>query len=177
MTRMFLLLSLTLVWMGACTPETSSAPEMPPSAVETLDRIDLRTPVPMLPMMAKRQKENMRDHLLVVQEIIAALVSDDFAAVERAARRIGFSEDTRQMCTRMGAAAPGFTEQALAFHHRIDRVAVAARERDRVGVLEQLGATLEICTACHSTWKQQVVDEATWERLASTGPSSQEKRH
>jgi hypothetical protein len=46
-----------------------------------------------------------------------------------------------------------------------------------VGVLEQLGATLEICTACHSTWKQQVVDEATWERLASTGPSSQEKRH
>jgi hypothetical protein len=177
MTRMFLLLSLTLVWMGACTPETSSAPEMPASAAEMLDRIDLRTPLPMLPMMAKRQKENMRDHLLVVQEIIAALVSDDFAAVERSAQRIGFSEDTRQMCTRMGAAAPGFTEQALAFHHLIDRVAVAARERDRVGVLEQLGATLEICTACHSTWKQQVVDEATWERLASTGPSSQEKRH
>jgi hypothetical protein len=174
---MFLLLSLTLVWMGACTPETSSAPEMPASAAEMLDRIDLRTPLPMLPMMAKRQKENMRDHLLVVREIIAALVGDDFAAVERAAQRIGFSEDTRQMCTRMGAAAPGFTEQALAFHHLIDRVAVAARERDRVGVLEQLGATLEICTACHSTWKQQVVDEATWERLASTGPSSQEKRH
>ena len=177
MTRMFLLLSLTLVWMGACTPETSSAPEMPASAAETLDRIDLRTPLPMLPMMAKRQKENMRDHLLVVQEIIAALVSDDFAAIERAAQRIGFSEDTRQMCTRMGAAAPGFTEQALAFHHGVDRVAVAAHARDRVGVLEQLSATLGICTACHSTWKQQVVDEATWERLASTGPSSQEKRH
>jgi hypothetical protein len=177
MTRMILLLGLTLMWMSACTPEISSAPEMPPSAAETLDRIDLRAPVPMLPMMAKRQKENMRDHLLVVREIVVALVSDDFATIERAAQRIGFSEDQRQMCTQMGAAAPGFTEQALAFHHMIDRVAVAARERDRVGVLEQLGATLEICTACHSTWKQQVVDEATWERLASTGPSSQEKRH
>jgi phage-related minor tail protein len=126
----------------------------------------------MSPTMAKRQKENMRDHLLVVQEIIGALVSDDFATIERAAQRIGFSEDTRQMCTRMGAAATGFTEQALAFHHRVDRVADAARERDHAGVLEQLGATLEICTACHATWKQQLVDEATWERLASTGPSS-----
>ncbi|MBW1845128.1 MAG: cytochrome c [Deltaproteobacteria bacterium] len=177
MTRMFLLLGLTLVWMGACTPETSTAPELPASAAEKLDRIDLRTPLPLPPMMAKRQKENMRDHLLVVKEIIGALVSDDFATIERAAQRIGFSEGTRQMCTRMGAAAPGFTEQALAFHQRVDRVAAAAREGDRVGVLEQLGATLEICTACHATWKQQVVDEATWERLASTGPSSQEKQH
>ncbi len=172
MIRLTLLLGSALVLMCACTPETSSAPETPPSAAETLDRIDPRTPVPMLPMMAKRQKENMRDHLLAVREIIVALASDDFAAVERAAQRIGFSEDKKQMCTQMGAAAPGFTEQALAFHHMVDRIAVAARERDRVGALVQLGATLEICTACHSTWKQQVVDEATWERLASTGPSS-----
>jgi cytochrome c556 len=74
----------------------------------------------------------------------------------------------------MGAAAPGFTEQALAFHSTVDRIAVAASERDRLRVLEELGATLEICTACHATWKQQIVDEATWERLASAGPSSQE---
>jgi len=183
MTRFTLLLGSALVLMGACTPETSPVPEvmsiteMPPSAAETLDRIDLRTPVPMLPMMAKHQKENMRDHLLAVREIIHALASDDFAAVERAARRIGFSEDKRQMCTHMGAAAPGFTEQALAFHHMADRIAVAARERDRLRVLGQLGATLEICTSCHTTWKQQVVDEATWERLTSTGPPSQEKQH
>jgi len=183
MIRIVLLLSLalvslvSLVWMGACRPETSSAPETPPSAAETLDRIDLRAPVPLLPMMAKRQKENMRDHLLAVREIVVGFASDDFAAIERAAQRIGFSEDKRQMCTQMGAAAPGFTEQALAFHHRVDGIADAARERDRVRVLAQLGATLETCTACHSTWKQQVVDVATWERLTSTGSPSQEKRH
>jgi hypothetical protein len=119
-------------------------------------------------MMVNHQKENMRDHLLAVQEIVRAVASDDFAAIERAAGRIGFSEETGQMCTHMGAAAPGFTEQGLAFHHTADGIAVAARERDRVRVLEQLGATLETCTSCHSSWKQQIVDEATWEKLTST---------
>ena len=169
-----LLLGSALALMAACRPETSppreamSTAEMPPSAAETFDRMDLRTPVPMLPMMASHQKENMRDHLLAVQEIVLALASDDFAAVERAAARIGFSEETGQMCTHMGAAAPGFTEQALAFHHTADGIAVAARERDRVRVVAQLGATLETCTACHAKWKQQVVDEATWQGMTST---------
>jgi hypothetical protein len=76
----------------------------------------------------------------------------------------------------MGAAAPGFTEQALAFHHKVDGIALAANERDRVRVLDQLGATLAICTSCHSTWKQQIVDEGTWEKLTSTGQPSQAKQ-
>jgi hypothetical protein len=178
MTLRALLLSSALALMSACTRETSPAPEeisiaeMPPSAAETIDRMDMRTPVPMVPMMANHQKENMRDHLFAVQEIVLALASDDFAAVERAAGRIGFSEERGQMCTHVGAAAPGFTEQALAFHHTADRIAIAARERDRVRVLGELGATLETCTSCHSTWKQQVVDEATWQSLTSTGSTA-----
>jgi len=173
-----LLLASALALMGACTreqalaPEVMSIAELPPSAAETLDLMDVRTPVPMLPMMANHQKENMRDHLLAVQEIVLALASEDYAAIERAAGRIGFSEETGQMCTHMGAAAPGFTEQALAFHHTADGIAIASRERDRGRVLGQLGATLEACTSCHSTWKQQVVDEASWQRLTSTAPTA-----
>lgn len=161
-----------LALLAACTPEPSPAPAMPPSAAEALDRMDPRSPVPMLPRMADHQKENMRDHLLAVQEIVLALASDDFATIERAAGRIGFSEETGQMCTHMGAAAPGFTEQALAFHHSADLVASAARERDRARVMARLGATLETCTSCHAKWKQQVVDEATWQALTSTGPTA-----
>jgi hypothetical protein len=164
MTRRVVLLGVALAGMLACSreqspapPETSSA-EPKPSAAETLDRLDSRKPVPLLPKMAAHQKENMRDHLLVVQEIVLALASEDFAAVERAASRIGFSEETGRMCAHMGAAAPGFTDQALDFHHTADRIAVAARERDRVRVLAELGATLETCTSCHATWKQQLVD-------------------
>jgi Cytochrome C' len=145
---------------------TASATTLAPS--EALDRLDTRTPVPLLPMMANHQKQNMRDHLVAVQEITSALAIDDFAAIERAARRIGFSEQMGQMCTHMGAGAAGFTEQALNFHHTADTIAAAAQQRDRVAVTRALGATLQTCTSCHATFRQEIVDEATWNRLTST---------
>lgn len=122
-------------------------------------------------MMANHQKQNMRDHLVAVQEIVVALAKNDFAGVEKAVGRIGFSEQMGQMCTHMGAGAQGFTEQALEFHHQADRIAEAARGRDAKRVAAELGATLQTCTACHAKWKQQVVDEPTWQRLtASAAP-------
>jgi hypothetical protein len=132
-----------------------------------LDALDARTPVPMLPMMANHQKQNMRDHLLAVQDILAGAASGDFAGVERAAARIGYSESMGRMCSHMGAAAPGFTERALEFHHTADTISQAAREHDQTKVLEALGATLARCTGCHAAFKQDVVDEATWKRLTA----------
>jgi len=178
MTRFIFLLAVALAPVGctreratpAPTPSSTAEPTTSPSPSpgETLDGLDARTPVPLLPMMANHQKQNMRDHLVAVQEIVAALASNDFPGVERAAGRIGFSEQMGQMCTHMGAGAPGFTERALEFHHTADKVAVAARARDTARVLSELGATLSTCTSCHATWKQQVVDEPTWQRLTSS---------
>jgi hypothetical protein len=143
-----------------------------PSANEALEQMDTRAPVPLLPMMANHQKQNMRDHLVAVQEIVGALAVDDFGAIEKAASRIGFSEQMGQMCTHMGAGAPGFTEQALAFHHTADRIGEAARKHDKKRVVAELSATLQTCTACHAAWRQQVVDEPTWTRLtASAAPT------
>jgi hypothetical protein len=137
-----------------------------------LDAMDTRTPVPLLPMMADHQKRNMRDHLLAVQEIVVALAADDFAAVERSAGRIGYSEQMGQMCAHMGAGAPGFTDKALEFHRTADTIAEAARARDRTRVLSALGATLQTCTGCHATFRQQIVDEATWNRITGTAAPS-----
>jgi len=143
-----------------------------------LDKMDTRTAVPLLPMMANHQKQNMRDHLLAVQEIVTAVATDDYAGVEKAAGRIGFSEQMGQMCTHMGAGAPGFAEQALAFHHTADRIGDAAKKHDRNAVLAGLSATLETCTACHAAWKQQVVDEPTWTLLtASAAPHGHQMPH
>jgi hypothetical protein len=141
-------------------------------AQQALDQLDARVAVPLLPMMANHQKENMRDHLLAVQEIIVALGGDDFAGVERAAARMGYSEEVAQMCTHMGAGAPGFTERGLDFHHIADTITAAARQNDRAAVVRALGSTLETCTACHAAFKQRVVDEATWNRLTSMTPPS-----
>jgi hypothetical protein len=119
-------------------------------------------------MMANHQKQNMRDHLAAVQEVVAGLATNDFPGIEKAAGRMGFSEQMGAMCTHMGAGAPGFTEQAIAFHKTADSIADAARRRDRDGVTRALATTLTTCTGCHATWKQQVVDEETWTRATGS---------
>lgn len=172
--------AFTLAATVACTPTAPptppppSAPASAPAAAgsphDTLDRMDTRVAVPLLPMMANHQKQNMRDHLVAVQEIVLAAATDDFAGVEKAVARIGFSDQMGQMCNHMGAGAPGFTEQAIAFHRTADRISAAARDKDRARVLSELGATLQVCTGCHAVWKQQVVDDPTWQALGRSGP-------
>jgi len=175
MTRYALLVASAFVWTGICAQTSPAASPARPEAVtaaESLDAMDARLPVPLLPMMAHHQKQNMRDHLLAVQEIVVALATEDFPAIEKAAGRIGFSEPMGKMCAHMGAGAPGFTEQALAFHHTADGITAAAKARDRGRVLTEFAATLQKCTACHAVWKQQVVDDQTWRRLTSPAAPS-----
>lgn len=129
------------------------------------DAADERKPLPLLPMMAEHQKLQMRGHLQAVNEIVAALAKDDFAGVAAASKKIGYSDADAQMCTHMGAGAPGFTSTAITFHKTADTIGVAAQKRDRAGVLAALGATLGTCVGCHAAYKQQVVDEATWNQL------------
>ena len=114
----------------------------------------------------------MRDHLVAVQEIVSALATRDYAAVEKAAVRIGYSEQMGRMCTHMGAGAPGFTAQALSFHHTADKIGDAAKKQDADAVLKALGETLATCTTCHAAFKQQVVDDATWTAATQMSPPS-----
>jgi hypothetical protein len=171
-------LGLCLMGLAACrgaapqgsTPagqEKAGVPSRVCAAQVSLDEMDTRVAVPLLPVMANHQKQNMRDHLLAVQEIVLAVGRENFAGIESAAGRLGFSPELGQMCTHMGAGTKGFTEQALAFHHTADSIGVAARQHDRGAVMKALGATLQACTGCHETFRQRVVDDATWSRLTS----------
>lgn len=136
-----------------------------PNADSVLASLDTRTPVPLLPMMANHQKQNLREHLVAVQEITTGIAASDFAGIEHGASRIGFSEQMGNMCKHMGAGASGFTERALAFHHTADGIGEAAKHHDMKAVLAKLNETLAACTSCHATYKQRVVDEATWASL------------
>jgi hypothetical protein len=113
-------------------------------------------------MMANHQKQNMREHLTAVQEIVAAVATKDFPGIEHAAGRIGYTEQMGAMCNHMGTGAPGFIETALNFHHTADTIVEAAKRRDLQGVLTALDHTLATCTNCHASFKQQVVDDDTW---------------
>ena len=139
-------------------PQPNAATSQRKSAADALDQLDARKPIPLLPMMAQHQKQNMRDHLAVVQEVIAALGTADFAQVAQSAKRMGYTKTMGQMCEHMGAGAPGFTERALAFHRTADHIAEAAARNDSAAVLSALAATLATCTTCHAAYKQKLVD-------------------
>jgi cytochrome c556 len=128
---------------------------------------DSRQPLKILPMMAQHQKQNMREHLVAVQEIVAALSVNDFSGVEQAAQPLGYSPKMAAMCDNLGAATPGFSERGKAFHHTADGIAEAARKQDQAAVMVALSKTLETCTACHAMYRQEVVDQQTWERLSA----------
>jgi hypothetical protein len=170
------LLAVASCKKSAAPPATTTAPlavsdqSSACAARASLDEIDTRIAVPLLPVMANHQMQSMRDHLRAVQEIVLAAGRDDFAAIEKAASRVGYSPQMGQMCTHMGAGAKGFTEQALAFHHTADSIGAAARQRDRAAIMAALGSTLQACTGCHETYRQHIVDEATWTRLTSMAP-------
>jgi cytochrome c556 len=150
----------------AATAEDAASPKLPPrTPIASPGDPDTRASLPLTAMMAAHQKANMRDHLAAVQEIVAALAANDMPAVEKAARRIGYSDSMAQMCRHMGAGAPGFTDLALSFHRTADTIAAAAERGDRQAATAALAATLSTCVGCHAAYKQEVVDEATWRRL------------
>ncbi len=151
------------------TPPAVSAPvEVANSAIQDLNQMDTRTPVPLQPMMAWHQKQNMQDHLVAIQEIVSAAAAQDWERITKASARIESSPQMAQMCQHMGAGAPGFTDVALDFHSRADGIAVAAKTKDVQAVLEATSYTLEACTACHAQYRQDVVDAATWTSLTGS---------
>jgi cytochrome c556 len=124
--------------------------------------MDPREPVPLQPMMAWHQKQNMQAHLVAIQRITEALPREDWAAVASAAAMIGSSPQMQMQCEHMGAGADGFTEVALDFHRRADAIAEAAATKDTNAVLAATADTLAACTSCHQTYRQDVMDAETW---------------
>jgi hypothetical protein len=141
---------------GAAAPSAA----VKPSTMAALSGADNRAPVPLSAMMAVHQKRDMRDHLRVVQEITAALGADDFAAIATSAARIAWSEQQAAKCKHMGAGAPGFAAMGEHFHKTADQIAVAARRRDRPGVVHALNDTLQTCVSCHESYRQEIITDA-----------------
>lgn len=167
----------------ACSPEEPAAQPSsiePSSAaevastdacapIEQLNAMDTRRPVPLQPMMAWHQKQNMMEHLVAIQRITDGLAREDWEEIARASALIESSPQMQQMCQHMGAGAEGFTELALDFHRRADAIGAAARAHDGPGVLRATASTLQACTSCHATFRQEIVDAPTWQ--ARTGSS------
>ncbi len=126
--------------------------------------LDHRTPVPLQPMMAWHQKQNMMEHLVAIQRITDGLARQDWEEIASASALIESSPQMQQMCQHMGAGAEGFTEMALDFHRRADAIGVAARAQDGAAVLRATSNTLESCTGCHAAFRQEIVSATEWQQ-------------
>jgi hypothetical protein len=192
LSRPFVLVTLVVV-LSACereepkpdsepTPtaehDAPAAPAAPTAApkpangcgpIDELAAMDTRRPVPLQPMMAWHQKQNMMEHLVAIQRIVAGVAEEDWDEIAEAAALIESSPQMKTMCQHMGAGAEGFTELALSFHERADEIGPAAESQDGAAVLRATSKTLEVCTSCHATYRQDVVDAKTWQ--ARTGSS------
>jgi uncharacterized protein involved in copper resistance len=163
-------------------PETP-APVSTPSAVGSdgcapmheLAGLDTRQPVPLQPMMAWHQKQNMMQHLVAIQRITAGLAAEDWEEIASASALIESSPQMQQMCEHMGAGADGFTAMALDFHRRADAIGESARAHDGAAVLRATADTLLSCTGCHAAFRQDVVDAETWQ--ARTGSADSQPMH
>lgn len=174
---------LPLLAFGGCP--SASDPAAPPTDASVasqecapmveLEQLDPRTPLPLSPMMAWHQKQNMMEHLVAIQRITEGLAREDWDAIAGAAALIESSPQMQRMCQHMGAGAEGFTEMALDFHRRADAIGVAARAQDGTAVLRATSDTLQSCTACHATYRQEVVSAAEWQRR--TGETHTPTRH
>lgn len=173
MPRRALVLSLAV----ACA-EQAPPPEPPaatPSAHDALAEMDPRTPVPLQPMMAWHQKQNMQEHLVAIQRITDGLAREDWAEVSAGAKLIASSPQMQMQCEHMGQGAEGFTAAALDFHARADGIVAAAEAQDATKILAATTNTLAACTGCHAKYRQDVVDAATWE--ARTGSTMDHGAH
>lgn len=169
-------LGLVLVAVIGASCNSTSADTSKP-AVHAADHpatgsMDSRTPLPLTARMAAHQKQEMRDHLRVVQEITVALAKDDFDAITRSASRIGWSEQQAAMCKHMGAGAPGFAGVGENFHHTADGITEAAQRHDHAAVATALGATLATCVGCHEGYRQEIVDDAAFAKLGGPAAAS-----
>jgi len=157
---------LTLLLFGCGTePAPASTPTPEPTPIEALNQLDTRTPVPLQPMMAWHQKQNMQAHLVAIQKLTDALSREDWEGVGAAVLPIAPSPQMQMQCEHMGAGADGFTARALDFHERAAKIGLAAEQHDVSAVLAATSHTLEACTGCHATYRQEVMDAESWQGI------------
>lgn len=145
--------------------------------IAELAALDGRRAVPLQPMMAWHQKQNMMEHLVAIQRITDGLAREDWEAVAAASALIETSPQMQRMCEHMGAGAEGFTSLALEFHRRADAIGAAARAHDGSAVLRATAHTLEACTSCHAGYRQDVVDAATWQARTGSAHDPAQMHH
>jgi cytochrome c556 len=116
---------------------------------------DTRTMVELPWMMKVHMLGNMRDHLLVVSEIQAALAANELdRAANIAETRLGMSSLASHNAAHMAPYMPkAMQDLGTEMHHAASRFAMTANEGDLAHALADLSKVTQQCVACHASFR------------------------
>jgi hypothetical protein len=120
---------------------------------------DRRQAVAFPAPMREHTLANMRDHLLALQEIQAALARQQFdRAADLAEGRLGMSSLGLHGAHEVARFMPkGMQDAGTAMHRAASRVALAARDAGAMGdlrpALSSLAELTATCVACHAAYR------------------------
>lgn len=131
-------------------------------AAGTAGAAEDRELVKMPPMMQEHMLASMRDHLQVLNDMLAAIAAENYVdAAKVAEERLGMSSFPLHDSARMAAFMPkGMQEAGTALHRAASRFAIAATDMDvdrsYGGMTKLTGAISEMtaaCNACHAGYR------------------------
>ena len=122
----------------------------------TLPASDGRAAIQLSPGEKDRVLAEMRAFLASVQKITQGVSSKDMKLVASAAREVGSAARKEVPGSLMGKLPVGFKKLGFDTHTKFDNLARDAEELGDPGhALEQLGALMQNCVACHGAFRLQ----------------------
>ena len=116
---------------------------------------DSRQLVELPEMMQEHMLANMRDHLLVINEILIYLGDDKLdEAADVAESRLGMSSLKLHGASHMASRMPaGMQQMGTSMHRAASRFALKAEEGAALPAYSALSEVTSACVACHSSYR------------------------
>lgn len=116
---------------------------------------DTRNLVDLPSMMQAHMLSNMRDHLVVLNEILSKLAAGELeTAATIAEDRLGMSSLEAHGASHMAKFMPeGMREAGTHMHRAASRFALKAEEGEVSAAYEALSEVTAACVACHSAYR------------------------
>ena len=116
---------------------------------------DTRQFVKLPEMMQQHMMSNMRDHLVVINEILLYLGNNEMdKAAEVAEQRLGMSSLGTHGASHMAGFMPeGMRKAGTAMHKNASHFALKAQEGDLISAYKSLSQVTSSCVACHSAYR------------------------
>ena len=121
----------------------------------TIAEDDTRQLVQLPEMMQQHMMSNMRDHLVVVNELLITMAHGELEkAAEIAEYRLGMSSLESHGASHMAKFMPtGMRQAGTAMHKAASRFALKAQEGEVLPAYSALSEVTSACVACHSGYR------------------------